>query len=438
MSELKQLARRIFHETLAAIDIPAVFRRKLDRAGSTICCGDRRVDLAPFSALRVIAIGKASLAMVRGLADVLAPDFNLEGIFVGPEIASLPAAPGIRAIAAGHPVPTEASFEAAGAILDLLARCDEKTIVFFLLSGGGSALVELPLDPKVTLADVQELHRVLVMCGGSIEEINAVRKHLSAVKGGRLAAAATHALKLTYGVSDVPAGRESALASGPTLPDPTTIADARDVVARYSLLGKLPARIRAKFAAGGALDETPKAGDGVFRRSRFALLLGMDDLFHPAHRNSEAAGCVTVCDNSTDDWPVARAAEYLLAQLEQQRRANPGRRVAVIADGELSSPVTGDGTGGRNSAFVLECVQRIAGKQIAVLSAGTDGVDGSSPAAGAVADGETFACALAAGLDPAEFARRSDSYSFFNALGDAIVTGPTGNNLRDLRILIAK
>jgi len=436
MPDLKQLARRIFHETLASIDIPAAFRRKLDRSGSAICCGEQRFDLTQFSAIRVVAIGKASLAMARGLADVLAPEFNPDGILVAPAIAS-PPPPGFRAIVAGHPVPTAASFDAARAIFDSLARCDEKTVVFFLLSGGGSALVELPLDPKVSLADVQELHRVLVTCGASIDEINTVRKHLSAVKGGRLAVAAPRSWKLTFGVSDVPAGRESALASGPTLPDPTAAADAREVVERFALLPKLPASVRAKFAPGGDLAETPKPGDAAFQRARFALLLGMDDLFHPAHRNAEAAGCVTICDNSADDWPVTRAADYLLTLLERQRRANPGRVVAVIADGELSSPVIGDGIGGRNSAFVLECVQRVAGKGIAVLSAGTDGLDGSSPAAGAVADGETLARAQAAGLDPAEFTGRSDSYSFFNALGDAVVTGPTGNNLRDLRILLA-
>ncbi|MGO9640580.1 MAG: glycerate kinase [Candidatus Acidiferrales bacterium] len=437
MPDLKQLARRIFHETLAAIDIHAAFRRKLNRSGATIYCGEERVDLAPFRGIRAIAIGKAAVAMARGLTDALAPEFSVEGILVAPGIAS-PVPHGFRAIVAGHPVPNEGSFQAARAILDLLARCDETTVVFFLLSGGGSALVELPLDPKVTLADVRGLYRVLVTCGASIDEINAVRKHLSAVKGGRLAVAAPRALKLTFGVSDVPAGRESALASGPTLPDPTTIDDAREIVERFALLGKLPASIRAKFAPGGDLPETPKAGDHAFRRAHFALLLGMDDLFHPAHRAAEAAGCVTICDNSTDDWPVARAAEYLLAQLERLRDANPGRRVAVIADGELSSPVSGDGVGGRNSAFVLECAQRIAGKGIAVLSAGTDGVDGSSPAAGAVADGTTLARAEASQLDPADFAQRSDSYSFFNALGDAIVTGPTGNNLRDLRILLAE
>ncbi len=144
------------------------------------------------------------------------------------------------------------------------------------------------------------------------------------------------------------------------------------------------------------------------------------------------------CDNSTDDWPVGEAADHLLVRLDRLRNANPGHGVAVIAGGELSSPVIGDGVGGRNSAFVLNCVEKIAGKKIAVLSAGTDGKDGSSPAAGAVADGETLKRARAANLDPQEFERRSDSYNFFRQLGDAIQTGPTGNNLRDLRILLAE
>lgn len=207
---------------------------------------------------------------------------------------------------------------------------------------------------------------------------------------------------------------------------------------RYGLAEKLPASLAQKFAPGGDLPETPKPGDPAFRRAHFALVLGMHDLIHPAHCAAESCGCITICDNSTDDWPVARAADHLLLQLARIRDANPGRRVAVIADGEISSPVTGDGVGGRNSAFVLDCVSKIAGQPIAVLSAGTDGIDGSSPAAGGVADGESLERARALGLDPADFQRRSDSYSFFNALGDAIETGPTGNNLRDLRILIAE
>jgi hydroxypyruvate reductase len=184
--------------------------------------------------------------------------------------------------------------------------------------------------------------------------------------------------------------------------------------------------------------ETPKFDHPCFRKAHFLLLLGMDDLFHPAHHAAEARGCVACCDNSTDDWPVDVAAEFLLEQLENLRRENPGRRVALIADGEVSSPVTGDGIGGRNAAFVLACVEKIAGKKIVVLSAGTDGIDGNSPAAGAVADGETLEMARAIGLDPADVFRRSDAFTFFARLDEVIVTGPTGNNLRDLRILIAE
>ena len=446
MSDLKQLARTIFHRTLGAIDIPAAFARKLARSGTTIRWGDDRFDLAQFERIRAVAFGKAAVAMARSLVKTLSLDLHsadarragsFEGILVAP---SMPPeiVPGFRAIAAGHPLPNAGSFEAGRAILDLLSVCDQSTLIFFLLSGGGSSLVELPLDPSVTLAEVQAMHRALVTCGASIEEINVVRKHISAVKGGRLAAAAPEATKITLGISDVPEGRESALASGPTLPDPSTVADARRIVREYGLAEKLPASIAQKFAPGGILPETPKPGDPAFRRAHFALVLGRHDLTHPAHCASEAGGCMTICDNSTDDWPVARAADHLLRQLAHLRAANPGRRVAVIADGEISSPVTGDGIGGRNAAFVLDCVAKIAGQPIAVLSAGTDGIDGSSPAAGAVADGESLDRARMLGLDPADFQRRSDSYSFFKALGDTIETGPTGNNLRDLRILIAE
>jgi hydroxypyruvate reductase len=309
--------------------------------------------------------------------------------------------------------------------------------VFFLLSGGGSALVELPLDSAQKLEDVRQLHRALVTCGAPIEAMNTVRKHVSAVKGGRLAVAAGGAMKITLAVSDVPVGKESALASGPTLPDPTTIEDAQRVIDEFSLREKLPAAL-LRWIDEGQMPETPKEGHAAFRDAHFSLLLGLDDLFHPAHHATEAKGFVACCDNTTDDWPVEKAVQYLLGQLEEVRRAHPGQRVAVIADGEVSSPVKGKGIGGRNAAFVLACVKRIAGKKITVLSAGTDGVDGNSPAAGAVADGETLERGQAIGLNARYMFRESDSYSYFARLGDTIVTGPTGNNLRDLRILLAE
>ena len=447
MTDLKQLARDIFHETLAGVDIPSTFGRKLRRDGSRISIGDATtgagcttslpltIDLAAYRSIRAVAMGKAASAAARGLVACL-PGVPIEGVLAAPHDA-LAEIPGFRAIGAGHPVPDEGSFAAARAILDLLAGADESTLLFFLLTGGSSALVELPLDPSITLPDLQQLHRLLVHCGAPIDEMNAVRKHLSAVKGGRLAAAAPAAMKLSLGVTDVPEGRESALASGPTLPDPTTVADARGVIERYGLLDKLPAAIRAKFEHPETIPETPKAGDPAFANAHFVMLLGMSDLFHHAQRAAEARDCVTICDNTTDDWPVEKAADFLLGELAKLREARPGQRVAVIADGEVSSPVTGDGVGGRNSAFVLACVEKIAGKDIAVLSAGTDGKDGSSPAAGAVADGKTLERARAAGLSPREFFRRCDSYNFFRALDDAVVTGPTHNNLRDLRILLA-
>jgi hydroxypyruvate reductase len=436
MAELKLLARGIFQQTISAIDIPLAIERKLRREGTVLCFDGATVDLRAFRSVRVIGIGKAAHAMVEGFASLLGAASAFKGVVSAPT-PPLYAVEGIAYFVGGHPTPDGESSKAAEAILSLLKECDEKTVVFFLLSGGGSALVELPLDSAQKLDDVRQLHRALVTCGAPIEAMNTVRKHVSAVKGGRLAVAAGRAMKITLAVSDVPVGKESVLASGPTLPDPSTIEDAQRVIDEFSLREKLPPTL-LRWIDEGQMPETPKEGHAAFRNAHFSSLLGLDDLFHPAHHATEAKGFVACCDNTTDDWPVEKAVEYLLGQLEEVRRAHPGQRVAVIADGEVSSPVKGKGIGGRNAAFVLACVKKIAGKKIAVLSAGTDGVDGNSPAAGAIADGETFERGQAIGLNARYMFRESDSYSYFARLGDTIVTGPTGNNLRDLRILLAE
>jgi glycerate 2-kinase len=436
MADLKKIALQIFHETLASIDISATMQRKLRREGSLLHWDGKTAELSKFSRIYVVAIGKAAHAMVDGLVCVLGKETALRGVVSAP-VGPLESIAGLKYFVGGHPIPNEQSWQAAEAILDLLKECDEKTLVFFLVSGGGSALMELPLDPTQTLEDVQSLYRVLVTCGAPIDAMNMVRKRISAVKGGRLALAAGRATKITLAISDVPAGKESALASGPTLGDPTTIAEFERVTAEFQLSEKFPAAVRAWIEAG-KMPETPKIGEAAFANAHFSLLLGMDDLFHPAHHAAECRGFIACCDNTTDDWPVEKAAEYLIEQLELLRKLHRGHRVALIADGEVSSPVRGKGVGGRNSAFVLACVKKIAGKNIAVLSAGTDGIDGNSPAAGAVADGETFERAREVGLNPTHMFRTSDAYIFFARLGDAIVTGPTGNNLRDLRILIAE
>jgi len=436
MTHGKQVAREIFRDTLAALDIPRVMELKLTLSGSTLILDAAAIDLSACSSIFVVAIGKAAHRMAAGLRSFLPDSFKFRGAVAAPTKPEDPI-PGLAYFVAGHPNPNEASWRAAEAILSLLRNADERSVVFFLLSGGGSALTELPIVPGMTLEDLQMANHALVTCGAPIEAMNTVRRHLSAVKGGRLALAAARATKITLAVTDVPVGKEHALASGPTVPDPSTIADTIRIVDQYGLRRKFP-DVLVRWLDERKIPETPKPGDPAFRNAHFQLLLGMHDLFHAAHHASEARGYVTCCDNSTDDWPVADAADALLKKLGEWRAENPGEHVALIADGELSSPVTGKGLGGRNSAFVLSCIERIAGGKITVLSGGTDGMDGNSPAAGAVADGETLARASALGLDPAEAFRQSDAYTFFAKLGDAMLTGATGNNLRDLRILLAE
>jgi hydroxypyruvate reductase len=434
MADPKQIARGIFQKTLASIDIPTAMERRVLRWGNRLEVDGWICDLGKISDVRIVAIGKAAHAMLRGFAQLF-PDLKFRGVASAPTPPANPI-PDVSYFVGGHPLPNNASFEAARAALSLLQGCREKTLVVFLVSGGGSALMELPLNPAQTLEDTRSLNQLLVTCGASIDEINTIRKHLSAIKGGRLAVAAANAQVLTLAITDVPHGKESALASGPTIPDPTTIRDVSNITMKYQLGEKLPQSVR-DWLASPNLAETPKKDHPAFARSHFSLLLTSHDLFHAAHHAAEEEGFVACCDNSTDDWPLEEAAEYLLGQLADLRRANPGQRVALIADGEVSSVVTGKGSGGRNSAFVLDCVEKIAGKGITVLSAGTDGIDGNSPGAGAVADGTTLARAREMNLSPKEFFLRSDSFLFFEKLGDSIVTGPTGNNLRDLRIFLA-
>jgi glycerate 2-kinase len=436
MTPGKQLARKLFSDTLAALDIPRMMELKLTLSGCILTLEDVAIDLSVFSSVYVVAIGKAAHAMAAGLRSFLPDTFEFKGVVAAPTNPEIPV-PGLQYFVAGHPDPNKDSWRSAEAILSLLRGADERSVVFFLLSGGGSALTELPIVPGMRLEDLQAANHALVTCGAPIEAMNTVRRHLSAVKGGRLALAAARATKVTLAVTDVPAGKEHALASGPTVPDPSTIADTNRIIDQYGLRKEFPEAL-VRWLDERKMPETPKPGDPAFRNAHFQLLLGMHDLFHAAHHASEARGYVTCCDNSTDDRPVGEAADALLNKLEEWRAENPGERVALIADGELSSPVTGNGIGGRNCAFVLSCVEKIAGRKITVLSAGTDGVDGNSPGAGAVADGETLARAQEQGLDPAATFRQSDAYTFFGKLGDAILTGPTGNNLRDLRILLAE
>jgi hydroxypyruvate reductase len=308
------------------------------------------------------------------------------------------------------------------------------SLVIFMLSGGGSSIAEKPLVDDISLEELIATYRALVHSGAPIAEINAIRKHLSAIKGGRLAQAALGAQQVSLLVSDVPDNTPDALASGPTMPDSTSVQDCYAIAAKHGLVEQFPAPVRELFQ-GHALEETPKSDDPAFHRSRWWTVLSNSSLLEAAKREAVRHGFSVEVDNSCDDWDYARAADYLLERLRELRKKS--ERVCLLSGGEITVKVTNAGVGGRNQQFALACAQKGAGETITVLSAGTDGIDGNSTAAGAVADGTTIERARSRGLDPAASFLSYNAYPFFDALGDTIMTGPTGNNLRDLRILLS-
>ena len=330
-------------------------------------------------------------------------------------------------------MPNEESLRAAEALLKALDSQNASSLVIFLLSGGGSSIVEKSVDDEVTLPNLIGTYRTLVHSGAPIAEMNAIRKHLSAVKGGRMAQAAFPARQVSILVSDVPDNTPDALASGPTMPDSTTVEDCHRIAAKYGMASQFPDSVRELFERH-ALEETPKSDDPIFQNSRWWTVLSNSTLLEAARAEAERHGFVVEIDNSCDDWDYSPAADYLLSRVRDLRRIAP--RVCLISGGEVTVKVSNGGAGGRNQQLALYCAQKIAGENITVLSVGTDGIDGNSLAAGAVVDGTTIERAKARGLDAAMALSRFDAYPFFEGLGDAVVTGPTGNNLRDLRILL--
>ena len=428
---MRRSARAIFDAALANASISRAFARHVNCDRGVLRVREDLFDLSSYSRVLVISVGKAGHTMVEALHEQVGA--SLEGIVAS---SVLPPAqlPGFRYFRGGHPTPTAESVQAATAILRTIEAQPASALVIFMISGGGSSIVEKPIDDEISLDDLVATYRALVLSGAPIAEINCVRKHLSAVKGGRLALAAYPAQQVSLLVSDVPDATPDALASGPTMPDSTSVQDCVRIAEKYDLLKQFPASTRELFERH-AIDETPKSDDPAFIRSRWWTVLSNQSAVEEASAAAEQAGFVVHVDNSCDDWDYARAAEYLLGKLrELKTQASP---VCLISGGEVTVKVENGGVGGRNQQFALACAEKIAGENICVLSAGTDGVDGNSPAAGAVVDGSTMARASARELSARAALERFDAYPFFSAIGDAIETGPTGNNLRDLRILLA-
>jgi hydroxypyruvate reductase len=428
---MREAAREIFRHALAEASIAKAFSRHVHCERGVLRVRDDLYDLHSYSRVLVVSLGKAGHTMVEALAEQVGA--SLEGI-VASSVSPMTQMRGFRYFHGGHPMPNAESVQAASAILRALDSQPASALVIFLLSGGGSSIVEKPIDDEISLDDLIATYRGLVHSGSPIAEINAVRKHLSAVKGGRLAQAAFPAQQVSLLVSDVPDDTPDALASGPTMPDSTSVEDCYRIAQKYELLKQFPHSARELFERH-ALEETPKSDDLAFHRARWWPVLSNQTAIEEASAAAERAGFIVHVDNSCDDWDYELAADYLLGRLRELRRQfSP---VCLISGGEVTVKVANAGLGGRNQQFALACATKIAGESITVLSAGTDGVDGNSPAAGAVVDGSSIARAQARALNASVALEKFDAYPFFVALGDTIEIGPTGNNLRDLRILLA-
>ena len=391
--------------------------------------------LGPSGEVLLVAFGKAARPMAERAVRALAPlAVRVRGLLVPPNDDSAPLPP-LEVIPGGHPLPTEGSFAAGRRALELAAGAGPEDAVVFLVSGGGSALLELPIDDAASVVDWRRLQQALVGSGASIERVNAVRMRLSAIKGGRLGAAAARAkVSRTLVISDVPGDIET-VASGPTArcgarPD-TLCEDIEALQLERALPDSVAAMLRTGAVPGLPRDdavpgELVTIADEHHARARAAAVL--------------AAAGVHVDDAlDIDDAPYERAVDEALARLEQLARRHPGEAVAVVTTGELSVPLRGAvGTGGRNLQFALRCAEQIEGSEVTALSCGTDGVDGTAPAAGAVVDGHTATRARAEGFDVPAHLRLRDAYPLLKQLGCTVEPGPTGVNVRDLRILLRR
>jgi glycerate 2-kinase len=435
---MREVAREIFSYALKNASIENAFARNVHCERRVLRIGDDLHDLDFYQRVFVVSIGKAAHTMTAALEAQVGS--SLEGV-VASSVDPPSQVRGFRYFHGGHPTPTAESVRAAGAILKSLTALDSTSLAIFMISGGGSSIVEKPVvamnDDEISLPDLAATYRTLVHAGAPIAEINAIRKHLSAVKGGRLAQAAYPAQQVSILVSDVPDATPDALASGPTMPDSTSIHDCERIADQYNLVEQFPKSVADLFRQH-ALDETPKSDDPAFVRARWWTVLSNKVAIDEAGAAATRAGFAVEVDNSCDDWPYDKAATYLLKRLRELRLKVS--RVCLISGGEVTVTVRNGGVGGRNQQFALACAEQISGDDIIVLSAGTDGIDGNSPAAGAVVDGSTIfrADACHGGAEAVRHALSSfNAYPLFEALGDTIITGPTGNNLRDLRVLLA-
>lgn len=439
---LPAVARRIFAAGLAAVDSYQAVSRSLALCDGYLIIGadgGRKIDASRYRRIWVVGAGKAAAHMARACEDKLAS--NLTGGAVVVKYGHGAPLSKVRLFEAGHPVPDEAGLIASHHICRLLEGAGRGDLVIALISGGGSALLALPAK-GISLKDKQRLTDRLLACGASIDEINAVRKHISRTKGGQLARLAAPATVETLVISDVVGDCLATIASGPFAPDPSTYGQALGVLARYGLSQQAPGAIVSHLQRGaaGALPETPKTGEAVFRRVHHHLVATNRLALEAAAAEAEHLGFHTLVLSSVIQGEARELARVWAALLKEEAATGAPlpRPACLLAGGETTVTLRGKGKGGRNTELALAAAIELAGlKRVALLSGATDGTDGPTDAAGAVVDGATCERAERLGLDPRGSLAENDSYTFFERLGELLVTGPTLTNVMDLQVMLA-
>lgn len=438
MADLKEIAKRVFLGTLRAIEPDCAIKQRLRVDGETLTVGAQQIALSAYDEVVLIGMGKASLKM-GAAAEALFGDRIKRGILVTDRRSNVPVRSEV--LVAGHPLPDANSLIAGERILELVRCCGAGSLIVFLISGGGSSLVETPVSPRISLEDLRLTNQFLVGCGATIREINIIRKSLSRIKGGRLGRLAGTLTCVGLYISDVNPGDLGSIASNPLLPEKVEVDDFFDVVNKFKLMDELPASVASLMRQGDSISLSDEQSVTA-KRPVTELVLDNSSAVHAAAKLAKQSGFRVEVDADMVEGEYRAVAERSVNRLLNLKSSFPNERVCVISGGEVSCSVRSDGIGGRNQEFVLYSAARLADSGVlegaAVLSCGTDGIDGNSKAAGAVADPELVIKAGQRGADAAIFISSNDSNSFFKQAGGLVVTGPTGNNVRDLRVLMAQ
>ncbi len=426
MSRERHHALQIFRAALRAVDPHQAVLDHLRFDGRVLKAPRKRYRLSDFDSIQVIGAGKASAAMAQAVERLLGR--RISGGFINVPDGISTHLRRIQLQPCGHPIPDERGVDGALRILEIARTAGPRDLIIALISGGASALLPAPAPP-LTLAGKQELTKRLLASGATIHEMNTVRKHLSLIKGGQLARAVFPATLLTLLISDVVGDDVEVIGSGPTVPDPSTVADAARVLERYDV--PLPGAV--------TLHETPKPGDPVFARASQLMIASNKQAIAAAAKQARELGYRTLVLSTTiegETRDIASMHARIAREILQSGR--PVRRPAcLLSGGETTVTVRGNGSGGRNQEFVLAAALALgASSLVTILSAGTDGIDGPTDAAGAIADSSTLPRATALGLDPRRYLDNNDSYHFFEPLNALLKTGPTGSNVADVRVLL--